>query len=327
MSAMRRLSLEPLEPRRLLSRSTISTLISSAPSATLGTAITFTDRVTSTAGVPSGSVEFMVDGRATSLVQLRGGAASFADKALAIGKHTIVAEFVPQRGTVWISSSAKLTESVAAPPAPATPASQNLPDNYVLGGTLQTGSEEMQGGTLTLAAGTFLPGSGTINIASQVPPPATPILGGPFQTGTGTLAVDPQGGVLQLTGSTSALNSSGGTLQLQSGSALNLNAGTLNLNIPSGSTTLGTINVNSQGLLNTLNVLPITASNLSPLGPGFTPVSGTIYSGNTVVGDGTNAATLTANQILQNTITVSSGSSVVINPAAGSLAAGVAPID
>jgi hypothetical protein len=224
MGAMRKLIVESLEPRRMLSRSTFSTLISAAPSAIVGTAITFTDRVTSTAGVPSGSVEFLVDGRATSLVQLHNGTASFVDKALAIGKHTIVAEFVPQRGTVWISSSAKLTESVAAPPVPATPASQDLPDNYSLAGTLQTGSVEMQGGTLTLNTGTLLPGSGTINIASQVPPPATPILGGPFQTGTGTLAVDPQGGVLQLTGSTSALNSSGGTLQLQSGSALNLNA-------------------------------------------------------------------------------------------------------
>ena len=41
---------------------------------------------------------------------------------------------------------------------------------------------------------------------------------------------------------------------------------------------------------------------------------GTVYSGNTTVGDGTNAANLTATQILQNTLTINAGSTVTIAP-------------
>src|ERR1700728_4579542 len=40
----------------------------------------------------------------------------------------------------------------------------------------------------------------------------------------------------------------------------------------------------------------------------------TTYSGNTTVGDGTNAANLTATQILQNTLTINAGSTVTIAP-------------
>ena len=40
----------------------------------------------------------------------------------------------------------------------------------------------------------------------------------------------------------------------------------------------------------------------------------TVYSGNTTVGDGTNAASLTATQILQNTLTINAGSTVTIAP-------------
>jgi hypothetical protein len=40
----------------------------------------------------------------------------------------------------------------------------------------------------------------------------------------------------------------------------------------------------------------------------------TVYSGNTTVGDGTNAASLTATQILRNTLTINAGSTVTIAP-------------
>lgn len=40
----------------------------------------------------------------------------------------------------------------------------------------------------------------------------------------------------------------------------------------------------------------------------------TVYSGDTIVGDGTNAAGLTATQILQNTLTINAGSTVTIVP-------------
>ena len=42
-----------------------------------------------------------------------------------------------------------------------------------------------------------------------------------------------------------------------------------------------------------------------------------VYAGNTTVGDGTSPASLTATQILQNTLTINAGSTVTIAPSAG----------
>ena len=47
----------------------------------------------------------------------------------------------------------------------------------------------------------------------------------------------------------------------------------------------------------------------------------TTYSGNTTVGDGTNAANLTATQILQNTLTINAGSTVTIAPSGSGIPA------
>ncbi len=47
----------------------------------------------------------------------------------------------------------------------------------------------------------------------------------------------------------------------------------------------------------------------------------TTYSGNTTVGDGTNAANLTATQILQNTLTINAGSTLTIAPSGSGIPA------
>jgi hypothetical protein len=49
----------------------------------------------------------------------------------------------------------------------------------------------------------------------------------------------------------------------------------------------------------------------------------TTYSGDTTVGDGTNAANLTATQILQNTLTINAGSTVTIAPSGPGISSGV----
>ena len=298
-SAMRKLRLEPLEPRRLLSRSSISTLVSSAPSATVGKSITFTDHVVSVAGTPSGSVEFLVDGKATSLAQLHNGTTSFVDSKLAIGKHTVVAEFIPQRGTVWAASSAKLTESVSAPPTPETPAVQNTPSTNLSGGTLAQANSNLSSAE-----------DGTLRI------------------GTSVGSSNTQGGTIALSGSSS-----------QGSSALNIGSGTLTLNTPSSTSEIGCANVSAQGatlqLAGTVsaladNLLPGTGTiNIAAQAPPLTSIitSGQVfapYSGNTIVGDGTNAATLLASEILQNTLTISAGSAVVV-PTAGSNVFAVVP--
>ena len=55
----------------------------------------------------------------------------------------------------------------------------------------------------------------------------------------------------------------------------------------------------------------------SYLVPDSSSVNATAYSGNTTVGDGMNAASLTATQILQNSLTINAGSTVTIAPSGG----------
>ncbi len=236
MGVKRRLSLEPLESRRMLSRSTLSTLVSSAPSTKVGATVTFTDRVTSAAGVPTGSVESLIDGRAYQIVPLRNGVASVSDAKLAAGMHKITAEFLQQFFSVWGASAATVSETITAP----QPASS---------------SQFMTGGTLAL------PSSGGSSAAT---------LSG------GTLNM---GGTVELTGGVSNLNSGGTFTVTGTGTAL---------------AEPGTINVNSQ----TPFQIPFTNSG-EPIGQ-----VATVYTGNTVVVDGENAATLTASQILQSTLTI-----------------------
>ena len=61
-----------------------------------------------------------------------------------------------------------------------------------------------------------------------------------------------------------------------------------------------------------------TTINVSPITNG---VPATVYAGNTTVGDGTNVASLTATQILQNTLTINANSTVTIAPSGGSMMA------
>lgn len=112
---MRPLRLEFLEPRRLLSRSTTSLLTASPPKSTLGQAVGFADTVQSTSGIPSGNVEFLVDGKMFENVALKNGTASFSDSKLALGTQVVTAIYLPQRGTVWIPSITSVKEIVSAP--------------------------------------------------------------------------------------------------------------------------------------------------------------------------------------------------------------------
>ena len=66
-----------------------------------------------------------------------------------------------------------------------------------------------------------------------------------------------------------------------------------------------------------------TVSGASYMVPDSSSVNATAYSGNTTVGDGTNAANLTAMQILQNTLTINAGSTVTIAPSGPGISNGV----
>jgi fibronectin-binding autotransporter adhesin len=145
-----------------------------------------------------------------------------------------------------------------------------------------------------------------------------------------------------------------GAPTLAAGSELNLHAGTLSVNITNGSTasigsgasvavaagaTLqlagsvspfsdGSAIIPSSGNVATVansGTLQVTGSNQSVgvVTGSVTSAMGspTTYDGDTVVGDGMSAASLTATQILQHTLTIDAGSTVTINPSGANIVA------
>ncbi|KQY42827.1 hypothetical protein ASD18_17715 [Cellulomonas sp. Root137] len=85
-------------------------LTSSAPSVTVGQAVTFTATVTSAAGTPTGLVQFAVDGGTPVSVPAVAGVASYSPTGLAAGTHSVTASFAGD-GT-YGASTATLAQSV-----------------------------------------------------------------------------------------------------------------------------------------------------------------------------------------------------------------------
>ena len=139
---------------------------------------------------------------------------------------------------------------------------------------------------------------------------------------------------------------------LNSGSTLSVVSGTVSFDLVSGSPSVGSnvaITVNSGATLqlagtvsalsnaanpttNLANVITHGTGTLLVTGPNQSvgTVTGdsssndagaTVYTGSTVVGNGSSPAELTAKQILQDTLTINAGSTVTIAPSAGSRAA------
>ncbi len=169
-------------------------------------------------------------------------------------------------------------------------------------------------------------------------------------TFNGTLALD--GGLVLANASGNTLTISGAPT-LGSGSSITVNSGTLALtnNTANSASVTGTPTASvaigaTLQLAGSSNVLS-SAVNVTTHGSGLAsdgaltvvgastqtvgivtgdalPGSVTTYSGNTTVGDGTNAANLTATQILQNTLTINAGSTVTIAPSGSGIPADAA---
>ena len=120
-------------------------------------------------------------------------------------------------------------------------------------------------------------------------------------SGTGTVSLDVSSG-----SSISGLNhgvsvASGATLQL---------AGTISV-LSDATTPSNVANVANNGQVTVTGTNQVVGSITGSSSNGS---GATIYAGNTTVGDGTNAARLTATQILQNSLTINANSTVTILP-------------
>ena len=170
-------------------------------------------------------------------------------------------------------------------------------------------------------SGTFIKsGTGTLELDGA------PTLGNNSSiqvNGSGTLRFNITTGAATVGSGVTATVSSSATLEL-AGTVSAFSSGSNSVNIiNNGSTTSG------GGLLVTgsnQSVGAITGLATSNTGNVTINSGATVYSGDTVVGDGVNAASLTAAQILQNTLTINAGSTVTIAPSGtGTQSAATAP--
>ena len=174
------------------------------------------------------------------------------------------------------------------------------------------GSLTMQGSSTLAISGkpTFYANSSLTVTSGTLSITAAPTFGG-----SNSIAVN--GGTLAFANNGAATVSGAVTVSVQSGGTLQLAGAASALANPDGSnaaniTTQGSGNSGDGAFLltgqTTQTVGVISGQTLSNV-PGATT-----YSGNTTVGDGTNAASLTAAQILQNSLTINANSTVTILP-------------
>ena len=200
---------------------------------------------------------------------------------------------------------------------------------------------------VTLVQSTSGPYGGAINVSSGS---SLAVQGGSSTlTLTGPLSVGTQAGgsgTLTVNSGTLAVNAA---LALYGSSSVNVNGGMLSFNINSGNSTIGSgvsvtvqpaamlqlagsvsalsdpnsgnlATINNHGSIAQSGGLYVTGATSQTVGvvtgTGTTSMTtgATTYDGDTVVGDGMNAANLTATQILQNSLTINAGSTVTIAP-------------
>jgi oligoribonuclease NrnB/cAMP/cGMP phosphodiesterase (DHH superfamily) len=158
--------------------STATAASSSVNASVFGQAVAFTAVVSATAGTPTGTITFTVDGVAQPNVTLSNGQATFTTSTLSVGSHTITAAYNGD-GSFSISSAGSFTQTVnQASTATALSSSLN-PSTYsqsvtytaivsatAPGAGTPTGTVTFKDGSTTLGTGTLAGGSATFTIST-----------------------------------------------------------------------------------------------------------------------------------------------------------------
>ncbi len=186
------------------------------------------------------------------------------------------------------------------------------PYSLTLGTTTLTGNATFNvtnsagGGSGTLRLGAIGDGSNNFGISlsggGKLELTAANTYTGPTNVNSGTLRIDAGASIK----STAITISAGGTLQL-AGTTGALPA-TANIKTNAGSGNDGAVSLTGAA---TESIGTITGQST------LNSDSALVYTGSTTVGDGSSAASLTATQILQNTLTINANSTVTIAPSAG----------
>ena len=141
-----------------------TSVISSADPSAAGQSVTFTAFVSSTGGIPTGTVIFKDGTTVLGSGGLTAGTASFSTAALAIGDHSITASYGGD-STFTASTSALLTQSVGQSATTTSLISSVDPSaagQSVIFTASVTGTNGTPTGTVTFKDGTAVLGSGTL---------------------------------------------------------------------------------------------------------------------------------------------------------------------
>lgn len=210
----------------------------------------------------------------------------------------------------------------------ATIGSSGSGNTLTLSGSVGTGSHALTlsgtgniaiSGSLTLGTAAVLINSGTSSTAT---------ISGTFNMGDNSTVAVTSGTLVFNPSSGSSISSTNGGVSIASGATLQLTGSKSALS--DATTPNQTASIANDGSLQIVGATSQAVGAVTSLSPPATANGATVYSGNTTVGDGTNAANLTASQILQSTLTVSAGSTITILPASSGgsqTVAGVATAD
>jgi len=177
-----------------LSVSTTTTLGSSPNPSSYGQSLTITATVTQLSGttVPTGTVQFSLDGSPDgATVPLSGGIATYVASTLTVGIHGVTALYTPAAGTAFASSSAAtLSQTVnkATPSITTLPTASAITYGQTLASSTLSGGVASTGGTFAWTASSTAPTAGTQSESITFTP--TDATGYSTLTGTASVTVN-----------------------------------------------------------------------------------------------------------------------------------------
>lgn len=149
-----------------------------SPALVLGT-VTFTATVSGTGAAPTGTIVFSIDGTSTQPMTIDGTeTASFTTSSLAVGRHTIVANYSGDKDN--LASSSTLNQAIGAIPTSTLLNTSNTggskPQAILIASVAAASSGPVPQGTITFSTGSTtlntvtLDGAGIATFVPQLPP-------------------------------------------------------------------------------------------------------------------------------------------------------------
>ena len=145
-------------------------VVSSANPALPGTNVTFTMTVHAVApgaGTPGGAVNFRIDGSVIGSGPLSGGVAAFTNNTLALGSHTVMAEYAGDLNFVGTTNSLAQNQVINTPPVAGNDTVERSPTTSlkVRLSTLLANDSDADGDTLNITVSSTSAGNATITVS------------------------------------------------------------------------------------------------------------------------------------------------------------------